>query len=66
MAKNEIHHYTRVGNVTLGRKAVPHMKHTSDEDVSRVFCRARMESLLLVQHRAINEKPTYSKNSREC
>jgi hypothetical protein len=43
-----------LGFVTLGRKAVLHVKHTSDKDVSRVFCRARMESLLLVQHCGIN------------
>jgi len=56
MAKNELHSYTRVKNVTLGgKKAVLHMKHTSDKDVSRVFCRARIEPLLLVQHRGINE-----------
>jgi len=55
MAKNEIHSYITVRNVTLGRKAVLHMKHSSDKGVSRVFCCARMEPLLLVQHRGINK-----------
>jgi len=63
MAKNEIHGYTRVRDVTLGRKAVLHMKHTYDNDVSWVFCRARMEPLLFV-HQRINEKQTYSKSCR--
>ena len=55
MTKNEIHSYTWARNVTLGRKAVLDLKQTSDKDNSRVFCRARMESLLLVQQRGINE-----------